>query len=331
MKLKIVSLCMALVLLAGCSAATAAPKTSYSDPAPEMVMAKTDSTEVSYKGYRLYLDVLEKFAELTARENLAFVEMISKDLTEAGKEYDKAGFDEQINPMIDQMMANPMMEPIISKVLAATGMTREQYREAAKMDYLPQDLYDQMMSHLNDTLAEGQDFMTVSGAYQDKFVERADFTNDKLLVKLDGKDIPLTPEHTQYMQYTGAMARAAAIDDIATKHLTLEDAKTKGLNVAQDGFAKYQEETIAHLKEDEIYNLLLPKALEKLGITEEAYYKEIEAYFWLNYAGEGFGDLMQQEYDKLPAENKPATIDEYINGYFDKLLAGYQIENLMGR
>lgn len=329
MKLKIASLCMALVVLAGCTAA--APKTSYSDPAPDMVMAKTDSAEVSYKGYRLYLDVLEKFAELTARENLAFVEMVSKDLTEAGKEYDKTGFDEQINPMIDQMMANPMMEPIISEVLKATGMTREQYHEAAKMDYLPQDLYDQMMAHLYDTTPKDQDFMTVAGAYQDKFVERADFTSDKVLVKLDGKDIPLTPEHTHYIQYTGAMARAAAIDDIATKHLTLEDAKNKGLITEKDGFAAYQQETIAHLKEDELYNLLLPKALAKLEITEEAYYKEIEAYFWLNYACEGFGDLMQQEYDKLPDQTKPESIDAYLGGYFDQLLAGYQIVNLMGR
>lgn len=327
--IKMVSMCMSLMLLAGCGAA-AAPKNSYTDPAPDMVMVKTDAAQVNYKGYRLYLEVLEKFAELTAQENLAFVEMVSKDLTEAGKEYDKAGFDEQVNPMIDQMLENPMIEPIIEQVLTATGMTREQYREAAKMDYLPQDLYDQMMSHLYDTMEDGQDFMTVAGEYQDKFEERTDFANDKVLVKLDGKDIPLTAEHTQYIKYTGAMARAAAIDDIATKQLVAEDMKSKGAVIDEEGFAAYQEETISHLKEDEIYNLLLPKALEKLRITEEAYYKEIEPYFWLSYVEQGFWEFIQQEHAKLPEESKP-TIEAYFDQYFAELTAGYEIVNLMGR
>ncbi len=309
-KKKIFSAGLAVMMLAGCTA----------EEQTGAIMANVDGTDVPFGAYQTYIDLTDEMARLIAHDNLGYSEMIMKDLNEWESGIDFSSFNETLEQIggatLDELMVSEALKPTIDLVVETSGMTVEEYRAAALLDYMPQVLTDYVNEYFfYESGEDAEAYMTAVEEYSANFEERTDVTNPELLATIDGVEIPMTEEYKNYLDYTGLMARANAIHTISLNKVAYDRLVENGLVIDEAGLQLHKDEVYAVFEADQIYTMLLPRALANLGITEEEYNASLDAYLELSYASTFMDAELTKEYEALEGD-KPETATDYVNEYF---------------
>ena len=341
MKNKFLAILLATALMVGCAGNTDTPTPSTSTPntnvpsenQQSVVMATVDGTDVLFGDFADYINITEEMARLIAQENMAFCEMIRMDLQNTEQGFDQEAFVANVEGTagveLDQIMAIEEMANTIDLVCTTAGITKEQYHQAAMLDYTPTLLTDMMNQHIYMSSNEDPElFMKSMEEYSAGFTTRTDFTDSSVLAKIDGEDFPITDEYRMYFDYSGLMARSNAIHTISLNKALYDSLVEKGMEVSEEGFAEHKEQVMAMFAQDEVYQILMPKALESLGMTEEDYNAALDPYLALSY-GSSFMDIaIRAEYETLAEDARPETAELYVQEIFTNLSQNTVITNL---
>lgn len=331
MKNKIIAFLLTTVMLAGCTANNSSP--SNNAKRSEEIMASVEDTKVPYGDFLGYIDITEELAKLIARENMAYCEMLKKDLAATENGFDAETFQKSMEEMVgeelDYILGYEDMQHTIKTVSDKAGLTPEQYREAALLDYAPTMLSEMMNEQIYFTSGEDAEaYFEAMEKYTTAFDNRTDFSDSNILVKLDEEAIPMSDTYKNYLTYSGLMARANAIHTISLNKVVYDKLVAEGMKMPEEGFEEHKAEVMQLFAADEVYQLLLPKALTALGMSQEDYLKALDPYLYLSFATETIDNTLNAMYDKLPAEQRPETVEQFKQEYYTKLSTALKIENI---
>ena len=389
---KTIALLIGVLLIAGCSSAPAAqssssseaapasssevaapeaeyvPEYKYKNPDPDMVMITAPDGDVTYKDYRLYLDVAEAMSRYSARQNIAVCYLLERDLKEMGVEINE----EEYNKLADEqlmstLLYSPSLAEDIKTIAEATGMTEKQANEAMKFSSRTQYLVSLLGDEFQRLAAEKyvaptEDKNAVEGEtaeeaaarreaeklsaiydmamadlneYSAKYDAQLDFSNDKVLASLNGTDIPLTEEYTRFVDYSGVAARVDAISFIQAGELSMRALEGREAKLDTDAIMADYEQQVAAMRASAPYMEQLKKFCEPFGATCDDYFDALKRPIILQSAGDLLYADLVQEFEKLAAEGKAddlgETADEYYVNTITELVAKSEIANISGK
>ncbi len=392
---KIVALLLAAVLAAGCSAAPAQPASStessssseasapavekeeyvpeykYQNPDPDMVMITSPDGDITYKDYRLYLDVGEAMSRYNARQTLSICYLLERDLKEMGvdvneEEYNKFA-DEQL---MSTLLYSPSISEDIKTIADAVGMTEQQANEAMKLSsraqYLVNLLGDEFQRRAEaEYVAPTEDKNAVEGETEEQAAERReqekvtavyekamadmneysvqydtrlDFSKDGILATLDGNDIPLTDEYSRFIDYSGMAARVDAISFIQAGELSIRALEGRESKLDTEAIMADFANQVKMMRASEEYLKQLSGFCEPFGATCDDYFKALERPILLQSAGDLlYADLMQ-EYETLTANSTDsaegeiaASADEHYVNFISEMVNASKVVNITGK
>lgn len=383
MKKRFLWLLLAAALLAGCNGGAsgpeassavegdgAAPARTYVDPAPDMVLATMpDGVDLTYEGYRLYVDVTEGLDYDFARQDLALSAALEKDLAAMGETVDELDY----VTAASRQVAQYYNEDAVDKLREVTGMDTGRLVDAMKMTYRPQYLLDILYARFAEEAAaalpepetpaesepagsssEGTDpeasaaqaeyerQMAVAeaadarlDAYYNAFFERCDFSNDDVLVRLDGEDLPFEQSHRDFIRYISMADRLNLLTSIQSGEIMLREMTRMGvdLTAGEEAFESQYTGYVDSIKNAPEYLAALDLQLEKLGATRDDYYACLRRPMWLQHIGYEFAQAIVAEYAALPADapDRPETEEAYYLQRVEKLAEGSELVNLPGK
>ena len=390
---KTIALLLSVLIIAGCSSAPAAvessssseaapassseitapeaeytPEYKYKNPDPDMVMITAPDGDVTYKDYRLYLDVAEAMSRYSARQNIAVCYLLERDLKEMGVEINE----EEYNKLADEqlmstLLYSPSLAEDIKTIAEATGMTEKQANEAMKFSSRTQYLVTLLGDEFQRLAAEKyvaptEDTNAVEGEteeeaaarreaeklsaiydmamadlneYSAKYDARLDFSNDKVLATFDGTDIPLTEEYTRFVDYIGMAARVDAISFIQAGELSIRALEGRQAKLDTDAIMADFAQQVAAMRSSAPYMEQLQTFCEPFGATCDDYFEALKRPIILQSAGDLLYADLVQEFEKLAAEGKAddlgATADEYYVNTITELVAKSEVVNISGK
>ena len=385
---KALALLTALSLLAGCASGGAAspavsaaseeaggipaephvPVYTYENPDPDMVLVQSDDGDITYKDYRLYLDVNEELARYSARQSLALAEAVERDLR---KNFGIEINEEEFEQMAAQETAmaylySPAVFENFPLVGELSGLSEEEMNGALTMSFRQQYLINLLGTHFQEeaerdfpaaelpaavdsgaedgkaeTTAEQERQQKIFEAasqrmseYSQEYEQRLELDNGDgdLLGTFDGEEILLTDEGNRFVEYMAASSRAATADLIREGEMTL-----RALTALQGEPDRTEfEETLAQYREQIVGQELLYSELTricgKFGATVDDYLLLLERPLWLQYAGDLYYHALYEEYSALAEddESRTATFDEYFSVRLEKALEGSELVNVGG-
>lgn len=361
---KIIALLLCALLMAGCFSAPSAeqssvssesapasseaaaheeeyvPEYKYQNPDPDMVMITAPDGDITYRDYRLYLDVAESMSRYAARQNIAVCYLLERDLKEMGveineEEYQKLA-DEQL---MSALLFSPSLSEDIKVIAEIAQITEEQANEAMKMgsrsEYLVSLLGDEFQRRAAEKyVAPTEDANAVEGEteeeaaarreaeklsaiydmamadlneYSAKYDARLDFSNDKVLASFDGIDIPLTEEYNRFIDYSGIAARMDAISFIQAGELSVRALEKREAELDTDAIMADFARQVAQMRLSEPYMEQLNSFCEPFGATCDDYFKALERPIILQSAGDLLYADIIREYEALAAEQASSS------------------------
>ncbi|MEG2173989.1 MAG: hypothetical protein RR135_00700 [Oscillospiraceae bacterium] len=160
MKHLFLALALSLLLLTGCAqrnassssassdlTSSAAPVYTYVDSAPDMVLATLPSGNITYNGYRLYIDTNERMDRAYAKQDLALSAVLEKDLTQLGVSIDEAYFDRTASEQVEAALASEGYTQGVETLRTVSGLTDAQLQNAMKLIFRPQYLTNLLYEH----------------------------------------------------------------------------------------------------------------------------------------------------------------------------------------
>lgn len=354
---KIAALLLCMALIAGCSAASSQPAASseaapaapenapdgnytYVNPDPDMVLIKDNDGDITYKDYRLYMDISEQFSRYTSRQQLAICHTIEKDLAEKGVEIDEEQYDTMANGQLEMLYTYyPTFKPDMLTVAELAGITEQQAEEVVKfsfrMEYLISVLGDhyqklaleeigefdpstitfeensvntreqieaeQAQLHAEKVYDHAMDMMD---EYSSHYNDRINLDDDKFVAVIDGVEVPYSDAANWFIGYNAASTRFDAAAIVQQGELVLRDlAKTNELpdkELFDADFSAY----IDSVKADTAYIEKIKPYCEKLGATIDDYFLAFQRMSWLENVGNHYYQLLSERY----AEEHPEGV-----------------------
>ncbi|MBQ4539519.1 MAG: hypothetical protein II995_07940 [Oscillospiraceae bacterium] len=344
---KITAMLLCMALIAGCSAASSQPAASsqaapadtlpegsytYVNPDPNMVLVKSKDGDITYKDYRLYLDISEQFSRYTSRQQLAICYTIEKDMAEMGVEIDEKQYDEMAVGQID-MLYNyyPTFKPDMLTVADLAGITEQQAEEVVKTSFRMEYLISMLGDHYQKlALEEMGEFDPASVTYEEnsvntreeieaeqkmlhdqkvyehamemldqyssKYNDRINLDDEKFVAVIDGVEIPFSDRDNWFVNYNAASTRFDAAAIIQQGELVLRDlAKTDKLpdkELFDADFGKY----IESVRAEAAYIEKVEPYCEKLGATIDDYFLAFQRMSWLESVGSHYYQLLSESY-----------------------------------
>ncbi len=384
---KSLALFTALALLAGCSgspASSGAPSSSqeaggvaaepyvpvytYENPDPDMVLVSAPSGDVTYRDYRLYLDVTEELARYSARQQLALSAAVRQDLSETfGIEVDEEAFRQAAAQEIAMAyFYSPSVFENLGMIGEVTGLTDDEMNDAIIESYRAQYLINQLGTHfqqeaekefpaaeLPDTIDSGaEDGKAETEAEQERqqkiyeaaaqqmqeysleYEERLEFdpAGGETLGTFDGEPIALTEEGSRFVDYMAAASRIEAACFIQEGELLLRALEARDSGIDSAPFSESLELYRQQILGDELLYDELSRICGLFGATVDDYLLALERPLWLQYTGDLYYQALYEEYTALTeGEEEPEqSFEEYVSAAFDKAFEGSELVNLAG-
>lgn len=367
MKIKLTAIVLSLLMITGCGAASSSeapaepayePSYTYVNPDPGMVLVKHPDGDITYENYRLYMDVTEEMARITARQTMASSVLLENDLKEFGVTIDEQeAHDIAAEQIMMSMYYTPSMVEDMQKVSEILGITAEQASEAMVTGMRSQYLVGLLSEYYTARAAENHpeasgEPATDSGEpsdaqqaiaeeadalimeYIEKFNDRLTFDDDSVLAVADGKALEYTDEIRRYVDYTAMSARYDAASFIMSGEVVLKLLESSGAEIDRDSFTETFNQNVDQMRSDEETNNRINEICERFGATSDDYYKAFERPLWLQQAGSIYYTNMDAEYAELFAADSgsvPASFDEYFSTIFSAELEKAELVNVAGK
>ncbi len=377
---RITALILCAVMMAGCAASTSKtpassgdqadgqPVYTYKNPDPDMVMITTPDGDITYKDYRLYIDVSESIARYNARQNASIAAVLEHDLAEMGVEIDKQAFNERTELNLETMRKYYTdFDTELSELAEIAGITIDQALTAIKYGFRSEYLIEQMGAALEAQAAEEyvapEAASSAEGAavtdpelakqqgiyelatkkmedYSNSMDGRLSFDKDDVLVTLDGEDIAVSDEASAFIEYSAAAARYDTVSFIQQGELMLKALEKKGIEIDVDAINKSHEEYTANLKAAPEQLQRLADLCAPLGATADDYFEGLKRPLLIEAATNRYYEAVDEEYAKLVEENTNnsgevngdiPTPDRYYVDGMKALMEGSEMVNISGK
>lgn len=316
------------------------PVYTYQNPDPDMVMISSPEGDITYRDYRLYLDVGEQMSRYTARQNLAVCHVLERDLKEMGIEIDESRFQEMADQQLMSMLLySPSISQDMKDIAEATGMTDdevnsamklssraqylislldEEYRRIAAEEYVePAEDKNAVEGETEEEAAQRREYEKQSAIYEaatqklaeysEDYNTRLSFDKDGVLATLDGEDIPLTDEAKLFIDYSAAASRLDAISFIQAGELSLREINRRGADFDTDAVMTAFQQEVSAMRQNEDYLKQLASFCEPFGATTDDYFKALERPILLQNAGDRLYEIVMNEYEELTAEQQDSS------------------------
>lgn len=348
----------------GIAAEPHVPVYTYENPDPDMVLVTAPGGDITYRDYRLYLDVTEELARYSARQQLALSAAVTRDLAETfGIEADEEAFRQAAAQEIAMAyFYSPSVFENLPLIGEVTGLTDEEMNEAIIESYRAQYLINQLGTHFQqeaekdfppaavdsgaedgkaETEAEQERQQKIYEAaaqrmqeYSLEYEERLDFdpAGGETLGSFDGEAIPLTAEGGRFVDYMAASSRVEAASFIQQGELLLRALEARDSGVDSTEFEQTLEMYRQQILGDELLCTELSRICGLFGATVDDYLLALERPLWLQYAGDLYYQALYDEYAALTdGEEEPEqSFEEYVSAAFDKAFEGSELVNLAG-
>ena len=360
---RIAALLICAALIAGCNAASSQtePASSsqpaqssqqeqkqytYQNPDPDMVMITSPGGDITYKDYRLYIDIGEKLSRYTARQQMAICHTLEKDFANMGITINEEEF-KQVSE--EQMLTITAYSPAIMQELKdiaeIAGMTEEEVIAAMRMGFRSDYLITQLGNYFQGIAAEEfvepaegytlpenaaqlsaeevnaykeyqkqqliyEAAMQKMGEYSQNYDSRLTFDNEDALATLDGEVIPYTDEAKNYIDYAGIAARIDSIDFIHAGEFALRELNRLGKEIDEAAVAEntkmYIESMVANSETMES----MAEFCKDFGATTDDYFKALERPMMVEEAGNRYYEMVADEYYEM-LDNTPKDEFKY--------------------
>jgi hypothetical protein len=345
---QIAILLAAVMMLAGCSGAAASsqPPVGYVDSNPNMVFSTLKSGDITYEGYRLFIDVTELSDRTMAKKDLALGVLLTKDLQELGVEIDEITFRIDAASEIMQSFFSDSNMELIEHLREASGLTQEQMISAMIEIYRPQYLMSLMLDYQREKIkaelpADNKDPDEVAAekasevmkVYYEEVNTRCDYSDPTLLVTLDGEAIALTEEHVRFMDYVATIYRADLLARLQAGVAIQRELTAKENPIDMEIFEPQCTMQIDAFLADSEKMTEIDGYLAVVGATREEYFASYRKFLLGEYAGPIFVSMLEEEYAALPADSpdRPETFEEYYYKRMNNILDGAALVNINGR
>lgn len=345
------------------------PEYKYHDPDPDMVMITSPDGDITYRDYRLYLDVGEAMSRYNARQTLSICYLLERDLKDMGVEISEEDYKQYAD---EQLAATLLYSPSISEdiktIAEAAEMTEQQANDAMKLSYRAQYLVnllgdefqrraeaEYVAPETDENAVEGETAeeaaerreqekttaiyekaMADMNEYSVSYDTRLDFSKEGILATLDGEDIPLTEEYERFIDYSAMAARVDAISFIQAGELSIRALEGREAELDTESILADLANQVRIMRASDEYLAQLSGFCEPFGATCDDYFKALERPILLQSAGDLlYADLMK-EYETLSADNTAegeiaATADEHYVNFITEKVNASKVVNISGK
>lgn len=374
MKTRLCALLLGLMMIAGCGMAsqtdetssppeeTYTPTYSYVNPDPDMVLITSPGGDITYKDYRLYLDVNEQISRMAARQQMAVCAALERDFKEMGIEIDEEDYQSvAAQDILNLMLYTPSMSEEIATISDATGMTEDEISKAMLLTSRSNYLINLLGEHFTKTAEKELDAessassqsssVTDSGAeearqqavyakvtqmmedYSADYDTRLSLDDESVLVNIDGEAVPYTDEAKHYIEYMAIGARIDAAAFIQAGEMVFRELERRETEFDRTQFDATLSQYIASVRADEAFMTQLNKFCSIYGATTDDYFKALERPLWLQQVGDLYYIALTDEFNAMPqdAADKPASADDHYVAEFAKLMEGSEVVNITGK
>ena len=378
---KLLAFVLCVAMLAGCGkagnglpASSSEPEVqdepvyTYKDPDPDMVLATSPYGDVTYKDYRLYIDISENIARYNARQNAAMAAVLEYDLKKMGIEIDEDAFNAQADSSVE-VMKNYFedFESELGQLSEIAGLTEEQTVDAIKFGFRSEFLVEKMgaaieekaakeynppAAPMNDSGEPSADFELIKQQgiydlaarmmeqYSKEMNNRLSFDKDDVLVTVDGEDIAYFDGASNFIAYSAAASRLDTVSFIQQGELMLRALEEKGIKIDVDAINAEHDEYIKSLKGEEEQLKRLIDLCAPLGAGADDYFEALRRPLILETAVNRYYQMVDEEYAKLVEQNTndsgdptgsiPSPDQYYVDG-MKALMQGSELVNISGK
>ena len=378
---RITALTVCALMIAGCAASTPAapsssessaaagqPQYTYKDPAPDMVLATAPSGDITYKDYRLYIDVSESIARHNARQNAAIVAVLEHDLEKMGVNIDEQAISAQADSNLEIMRSYfNDFDGELAQLADIAGLTVDQTLAAIKFGFRSDHLIEQMGAAIEAEAAEEYAPLAIQPSesgdpavdpelikqqgiydlaarkmeqYSKTMDSRLSFDNENVLVTLDGEDIALYEAASAFIEYSAAAARFDTVSFIQQGELMLNALEQKGIELDVDSINAEHDAYISNIKSTPEQLQKLTELCSPFGATADDYFEGLRRPLLIETATNRYYEVIDEEYAKLLEDNTNnsgelaadiPTPDQYYVEGMNALMKSSELVNISGK